>query len=211
MQLQHDSAIQNHSPFKTNASFLEFVLRSFAKNAAPHHHLVIKAHPLEDGHSEIAYHLRRLGTKFGINRRIHYLPGGKLAHVLDPALSVVTVNSTAGQQALWRGILVKTLGQEVYNQVQFISKQSLDAFFAHPKAPNLKAYKAFRNFLLQTSQIPGGFYSKAGRQQAIAQLAKKMFHPLDPYSAFLKDQPCHKNPDGFTLSTERAPALVAAE
>jgi len=211
MQLQHDSAFQNHSPFKTNASFLELTLRSFANNAPPHHHLVIKAHPLEDGRSEIAYHLRRLGTKFGINRRIHYLPGGKLAHVLDPALSVVTVNSTAGQQALWRGIPVKTLGQAIYNHDKFISKQSLDAFFAHPKAPNLQAYKAFRNFLLQTSQIPGGFYSKAGRQQAIAQLAKKMFHPLDPYSAYLTDQPRHKNPDGFTLSTAHAPALVAAE
>ena len=211
MQLQHDSAFQNHSPFKTNASFLELTLRSFANNAPPHHHLVIKAHPLEDGRSEIAYHLRRLGTKFGINRRIHYLPGGKLAHVLDPALSVVTVNSTAGQQALWRGIPVKTLGQAIYNHDKFISKQSLDAFFAHPKAPNLQAYKAFRNFLLQTSQIPGGFYSKAGRQQAIAQLAKKMFHPLDPYSAYLTDQPLHKSPDGFTLSTAHAPALVAAE
>jgi len=211
MQLQHDSAFQNHSPFKTNASFLELTLRSFANNAPPHHHLVIKAHPLEDGRSEIAYHLRRLGTKFGINRRIHYLPGGKLAHVLDPALSVVTVNSTAGQQALWRGIPVKTLGQAIYNHDKFISKQSLDAFFAHPKAPNLQAYKAFRNFLLQTSQIPGGFYSKAGRQQAIAQLAKKMFHPLDPYSAYLTDQPLHKSPDGFTLPTAHAPALVAAE
>ena len=168
MQLQHDSAFQNHSPFKTNASFLELTLRSFANNAPPHHHLVIKAHPLEDGRSEIAYHLRRLGTKFGINRRIHYLPGGKLAHVLDPAISVVTVNSTAGQQALWRCIPVKTLGQAIYNHDKFISKQSLDAFFAHPKAPNLRAYKAFQNFLLQTSQIPGGFYSKARRQQAIA-------------------------------------------
>ena len=211
MQLQHDSAIQNHSPFKTNASFLEFVLRSFANNAAPHHHLVIKAHPLEDGRSEIAYHLRRLGAKFDINRRIHYLPGGKLAHVLDPALSVVTVNSTAGQQALWRGIPVKTLGKAIYNQNKFVSEQSLDAFFADPKAPNLPAYLAFRNFLLQTSQIPGGFYSKAGRQQAIAQLAKKMFHPLDPYAAYLSDMPCHKKPDGFTLETARAPALVAAE
>tara|TARA_E500000178_G_scaffold224761_1_gene221663 strand:+ start:293 stop:928 length:636 start_codon:yes stop_codon:yes gene_type:complete len=211
MQLQHDSAFQNHSLFKTNASFLELTLRSFAKNAALHHHLEIKAHPLEDGRSEIAYHLRRLGIKFGINRRIHYLPGGKLAHVLDPALSVVTVNSTAGQQALWRGILVKTLGQAIYNHDKFISKQSLDAFFAHPKAPNIQAYKAFRNFLLQTSQIPGGFYSKAGRQQAIAQLTKKMFHPLDPYNAHLTDQPCQKNPDGFTLSTAHAPELVAAE
>ena len=174
-------------------------------------HLVIKAHPLEDVRSEIAYHLRRLGAKFDIKRRIHYLHGGKLAHVLDPTLSVVTVNSTAGQQALWRGIPVKTLGKAIYNQNKFVSEQSLDAFFADPKAPNLPAYRAFRNFLLLTSQIPGGFYSKAGRQQAIARLAKKMFHPLDPYSAYLTDQPCLKNPDGFTLSTAHAPALVAAE
>lgn len=210
MQLQHDSAIQNHSPFKTNASFLEFVLRSFANNAAPHHHLVIKAHPLEDGRSEIAYHLRRLGAKFDINRRIHYLPGGKLAHVLDPALSVVTVNSTAGQQALWRGIPVKTLGKAIYNQNKFVSEQSLDAFFADPKAPNLPAYLAFRNFLLLTSQIPGGFYSKAGRQQAIARLAKKMFHPLDPYTAYLKGETTHNKQDGLA-SLPSAAALVAAE
>ena len=36
MHLQLDSAFQNHSPFKTNASFLELTLRSFANNAAPH-------------------------------------------------------------------------------------------------------------------------------------------------------------------------------
>ena len=74
------------------------------------------------------------------------LPGGKLAHVLDPALSVVTVNSTAGQQALWRGIPVKTLGKAIYNQNKFVSEQSFDAFFADPKTPNLPAYRAFRNF-----------------------------------------------------------------
>ena len=54
-----------------------------------------------------------------------------------------------------------------------------------------------------------GFYSKAERQQAIAQLAKKMFHPLDPCGAYLKDEPCHKQPDSLTLSTARA--LVAGE
>jgi hypothetical protein len=82
-------------PTKTNPSFLKFVLRGFASNAVPHHHFSIKAHPSEDSRSEIAYHLKRLGAQFDINWRIHYLPGGKLAHVLDPALSVVTVDSTA--------------------------------------------------------------------------------------------------------------------
>jgi capsular polysaccharide export protein len=74
MQLQHDRAVQNHSPFKTNPSFLKFVLRSFANNAVPHHHFGIKAHPLEDGRSEIPYHLQRLGAQFDINWCIHYFP-----------------------------------------------------------------------------------------------------------------------------------------
>ena len=122
----------------------------------------------------------------------------------------MTVNSTARQQALWRGIPVKTLGKAIYNQNKFVSEQSLDEFFADPKAPNLQTYKAFRNFLLLTSQIPGGFYSKAGRQQAIARLAKKMFHPLDPYTAYLTGETAHNKQDGL-VAVPSAAALVAAE
>ena len=43
MHLQLDSAFQNHSPCKTNVSFPELTLPSFANNAAPHHDLVNKA------------------------------------------------------------------------------------------------------------------------------------------------------------------------
>ncbi len=56
----------------------------------------------------------------------------------------------------------KTLEQAIYNHDKLISKQSPDAFFADQKAPNLQAYKAFRNFLLQTSQMPEGIYLKPG-------------------------------------------------
>jgi capsular polysaccharide export protein len=122
----------------------------------------------------------------------------------------VTVNSTARQQALWRGIPVKTLGKAIYNQNKFVSEQSLDAFVTDPKAPNLPAYRAFRIFLLQTSQIPGEFYSKAGRHQAIAHLAKKMFHPLDPYTAYLTGETAHNKQDGL-VAVPSAAALVAAE
>ena len=64
--------------------------------------------------------------------------------------------------------------------------------------------------LLQTSQIPGGFYSKAGRQQAIARLAKKMFHPLDPYTAYLTGEITPNKQDGLAALPSEA-ALVAAE
>ena len=30
-----------------------------------------------------------------------------------------------------------------------------------------------------------------------------MFHPLDPYSAYLTYQPCHKNPDGYPIDRAR--------
>ncbi len=40
--------------------FLELVIEGFAKGAAPHHHLVFKAHPLEDGRVPVAREIRRL-------------------------------------------------------------------------------------------------------------------------------------------------------
>ena len=39
--------------------------------------------------------------------------GGKLAQLLNHARSVVTVNSTAAQQALWRGLPTRTFGAAV--------------------------------------------------------------------------------------------------
>ena len=49
LQLEHDSSFQMHSPFSTMPEFLEVVTKGFATGAPGHHHLVFKAHPLEDG------------------------------------------------------------------------------------------------------------------------------------------------------------------
>jgi capsular polysaccharide export protein len=44
--------------------------------------------------------IRHKARAQGIDERVHYLREGKLAQVLNEARSAVTVNSTAGQQAL---------------------------------------------------------------------------------------------------------------
>lgn len=183
LQLEHDSAFQAHSPFDTMSEFLETVVDGFARGAPSHHHLVVKAHPLEDGRVPIRHDLKRLAAEHGVSDRVHYVRGGKLAQLLDEARSAITVNSTAAQQVLWRGIPLKTFGEAVYAKPEFVSTKPLRDFFAGAERPDHKAYKDYRRFLLETSQVPGGYYSAKGRRQLLRQAVDMMLTNEDPYDA----------------------------
>ncbi len=183
LQLAHDSSFQKHGPFATMTDFLEICIRGFAEGAPTHHHLVFKAHPLEDGRTPLRKDVLRLAREHGVSERVHYVRGGKLAALLDHARSAVTVNSTAGQQALWRGLPIRAFGKAVYAKPEFVSTQPIEAFFAQPTKPDSRAYRDYRSYLLETSQITGGFYSAHGRRQLLRQVVDMMLAPLDPYDA----------------------------
>ena len=181
LQLEHDASFQNYSPFSSMTEFLELCVRDFAAGAPHHHHLVFKAHPLEDGRVPLRTHVRRIARAHGVAARVHFVRGGKLAALLDQARSAVTVNSTSGQQALLRGLPIRVFGEAVYAKPEFVSDQPLAAFFAAPRRPDLQAYRDFRHYLLETSQIPGGFYSAQGRQRALRRVVDLMLATMDPY------------------------------
>ena len=183
LQLEHDASFRDHSPFSTMTEFLALVMDGFAKGAPQHHHLVFKAHPLEDGRVPLARDIRRLARLHGLTGRVHFLRGGKLAGLLNEARSAVTVNSTAGQQALWRGLPLRSFGAAVYAKPEFVSSQPLDEFFAAPQRPDTRAYRDYRHFLLETSQVTGGFYSARGRRALLRQVVDMMLLPDDPYQA----------------------------
>ncbi|MBT55997.1 MAG: capsule biosynthesis protein CapA [Mameliella sp.] len=183
MQLEHDSSFQKHSPFKTMPDFVDLVIAGFAEGAPGHHHLVFKAHPLEDGRARVRAAVAVSARKHGVLDRVHYVRGGKLAQLLNDARSAVTVNSTAAQQVLWRGIPLKVFGDAVYAKPEFVSTQSLPDFFDMPTRPDNRAYKDYRRYLLETSQLPGGFYSARGRRQLLRQVVDMMLSPDDPYDA----------------------------
>ena len=184
LQLEHDSSFQMHSPFSTMTEFLAEIVEGFAAGAPRHHHLVVKAHPLEDGRVPVRRELRRLAKEHGISKRVHYVRGGKLAQLLTDARSAVTVNSTAAQQVLWRGIPLKVFGKAVYDKPEFVSEQPLRDFFKGAARPDSRAYKDYRRFLLETSQVAGGFYSARARRQLLRQVVDMMLSPEDPYDAF---------------------------
>ncbi|WP_374299498.1 capsule biosynthesis protein [Paracoccus sp. (in: a-proteobacteria)] len=183
MQLEHDSSLQGHSPFTRNSQFVEQVVAEFARSAPRHHHLLFKAHPLEDGRARNRRSIRKAAACHGVADRVHYFRGGKLADMLAHARAVITVNSTAAQQALWRGLPVKALGRAVYCKAGLVSEQGLPEFFRDPKQPDMGSYRVFRDYLLQTSQVPGGFYSRRSRAHALRLVADLILAPDDPYRA----------------------------
>ncbi|MFD1913845.1 capsule biosynthesis protein [Halodurantibacterium flavum] len=183
LQLEHDSSFRMHSPFSTMTEFVELCISGFAQGAPRHHHLVFKAHPLEDGRVPLKSEIRRLAQEYGVADRVHFVRGGKLAMLLNLTRSVITVNSTAAQQALWRGLPLRAFGKAVYDKPEFVSTQPLPEFFAHPTRPDTRAYHDYRHYLLETSQVTGGFYSVRGRRTLLRQVVDMMLAPQDPYDA----------------------------
>jgi capsular polysaccharide export protein len=181
LQLGHDASIVDHSPYEDMEGFMRDVVQAFALKAPKHHHLIFKAHPLEDYRVEVDKIAYQLAAEFGMTGRIHFLNGGKLAELLGIVRSVVTVNSTAGQQALRRGLPVKTMGESVYSKPELTSNQSLASFFKDPHTPDLPAYLDYRRYLLATSQVIGGFYSKKSRVRLIRQSVDMVLSKHDPY------------------------------
>jgi capsular polysaccharide export protein len=114
---------------------------------------------------------------------VHYLRGGKLAQLLNDARSAVTVNFTAAQQVLWSGIPLKVFGHAVYAKPEFVSTQPLPKFFAHAARPDRRAFQDYHRYLLETSQVTGGFYSARARRQLLRQVVDMMLSDEDPYDA----------------------------
>ena len=183
LQLEHDANFQAHSPFASIGDFLVDAISGFAKGAPSHHHLVFKAHPLEDGRINLAQMIRQIARDHAIAARVHFVRGGKLARLLDHATTAITVNSTAGQQALWRGLPLKAFGASVYSKPEFVSSQPLTSFFAQPKKPDSRAYRDYRHYLLETSQIAGGYYSSRGRRALLRSVVDMLLSADDPYDA----------------------------
>jgi capsular polysaccharide export protein len=187
LQLGHDASIQAHSALKSMPEFIRICIENFAEGAPIHHHLVIKAHPLEDGRYPLRQIAMEAARDHGIAHRVHFVRGGKLAGLLNFARSVVTVNSTAAQQALWRGLPIKAFGNSVYRKPEFVSEQPLAEFFAEPWKPDARAYRDYRHYLLETSQVMGGFYSAKSRRRLIRGVVDRVLAAEDPYDSLVRE------------------------
>ena len=78
------------------------------------------------------------------------------------------------------------VGAAVYAKPEFVSTQAVAQFFAHPSRPDTAAYRDYRAYLLETSQVAGGFYAARARRQLLRQVVDMMLSPDDPYDALAR-------------------------
>ncbi len=204
LQLSFDSAFRAHSGFGSMAEFVLRCIAAFAEGAPVGDILVFKSHPFEDGRERLGAVIAQSSARLGLAGRVQFLDGAPgLAGLLDRARSVVTANSTAAQQALWRGLPVAALGRAVYARPELVRAQPLAEFFADPQPPDCGAYRIFRRFLLATSQIEGSFYEPRGIAALCRTLPEAMLAEDDPYCRLLRTTELGPRPDAAALPAEQ--------
>ena len=181
LQLEHDASLKFHSDVKSQKEFIDELVESFAKSAPRHYRLVFKLHPLDDGRAPLRKWVSDAARKHAIEKRVLTFSGGKLGALMNRAKAAIAINSTSVQQAMWRGIPVKLNGKSVFGKPEFTSAQSTDDFFTSPDHPNKELFLEYRSYLLETSQLGGGFYTQNGRAEVLRNVVDMIVAKKHPY------------------------------
>lgn len=162
MQLDTDSQVKIHSPFRGMTDALEEVISSFARHAPADARLVVKAHPLDNGWIHFGRRTREMAHRFGIEERVDYIDGGDLALLLRHAQGTVLLNSTVGLTALEMGCPLICLGKAIFDLPGLTSRGDLAAFWKAPERPRGALFSLFLRHLRRESLINGDYYTDEG-------------------------------------------------
>lgn len=174
LQLEGDFQIRVHSPFKGQAAALTRVIGSFSRHAPRASHLLVKTHPLDNGLEGWPAIIRRIAREHGVDGRVHMLDGGALADLWPAVNGLVTINSSAGLEAIMAGVPVKTLGPAIYDVAGLTHQDDLDVFWSAPTPPDPALARAFVRALTGTVQVRGTLYSRTGLEAAVDNMARRI-------------------------------------
>jgi capsular polysaccharide export protein len=177
LQLASDAQIRSHSSFDGMAEVIALVVQSFARAAATTDRLVVKNHPLDNGLIDYRRVVETVAAEHGVAGRVVYLEDGHLPTLLRCSEGVVTVNSTAGLQAIHHRCPTKVLGRAVYALPGLVDPQPLDGFWRAPQPPNDALYRAFRAHMLARCQLNGSFFTAEGRARLLGPVAERLATP----------------------------------
>ena len=185
LQLSSDAQIRDHSRFANMEEVIEFVIESFARHAPSASRLVIKNHPLDMGLTGYERVIARLAKDFDVQGRIDYLESGDLDLLVRHAQGLVTVNSTVGGVSLGLDCPTLTLSDPIYNLPGLTFQAGLDDFWQQGEPPNHELFRRFRNAVVHTTQVNGGFYCAKGIVLAVKNSAALLEAEISPLEALM--------------------------
>ena len=167
LQLDSDAQIREHSSFQNMTDVLNHVLGSFAAHAPGNARMVVKNHPLTPGIVDYNRITRQVAASFGLADRVDFLETGHMPTLLSHVAGVVTVNSTVGGSSLLHNRPTFALSNPIYKIPGLTQEGSLDDFWFNPEPPDATLFHRFRNTVIHTTQVNGGFYTRCGIQMAV--------------------------------------------
>ncbi len=186
LQLNGDSQIKQHSNFRSVRHFVEYCIAEFAAAGRADTILVFKNHPLDNGVINLARLVREEAEARGLAGRIFFVDSGKLVPLLERAISVTAINSTACHQALRRGIPTLVLGKAVYNHPEIAPQMRLADFFRLRPCGDRAQYGRLVKLMRQTCQVNGGFYGEQARRTVVGPLCDVLLKGSVPLEAFVR-------------------------
>jgi len=190
IQLEGDFQLRRHSPYHSFTEVLETVFHSFAKTAPGDAQLLLKSHPLDVGFEAWPEVAAKLASDHGLSDRVHYLDGGGLAKPFEKAAGIVTLNSTAGLEALQAGLPVKTLVPAHFDIAGLTHQGPLETFWTDPEMPDADLLAAYVTALAATTQVRGSIHNRDGVAVAAENMAEKIAtRTLNPLGAYVDPPP----------------------
>lgn len=174
LQLDSDYQIRVHSRFAEIREFLEEVFASFAGHSPPEAELLVKVHPLDSGLVDRRRQVEGLALQHGIADRVRMIDGGDLPTLLMNTRGVVVVNSTVGTTSLEVSKPTIALGSAIYNVPGLAFQGGIDRFWREGTAPDAGLFLAFKNLVIQRTQVNGGFFSAQDIGLAVAPAADRV-------------------------------------
>lgn len=185
LQLNTDAQIVHHSRFVDMCEAIDRVISSFAHHAPSVSRLVIKNHPLDMGLVDYRRFIARRVSEYDLGNRVVYLETGDLGKLVAKAAGLVTVNSTAGGVALGAKCPTLALADPIYNLPGLTFQHGLDAFWQERSQPDSALFRAFKDTVLYTTQLNGGFYCRKGCELAVANAVKRLSAEKSPLESLL--------------------------
>lgn len=171
LQLEGDFQVRSRSPFKGQAEAISAVVQSFAAHAPKDAHLVLKTHPLDNGLIRWRGIVDQACRRHGVGDRVLFLDGGNLSPMLANARGVVTINSSAGLEAILAGVPVKALAPALYEVAGLTHQGTLETFWTSPTPPDRELADRFVRALAGSVLVRGTIYSEEGLDAAVRNVA----------------------------------------
>ncbi|MEM7189174.1 MAG: capsular biosynthesis protein, partial [Pseudomonadota bacterium] len=174
LQLEGDLQLREHSPFGSAAETVDHVADSFAAYAPADAQLLLKPHPHEFGRRRLLEAISSAGERYGLGARMSVIEDRTIAALCQGAKGFVTINSSAGIEALRAGCPVHTVLPTIYDVSGLTHQGSLDQFWAAPSVPDATLFDDFCQALAGTAQVRGTIYHPEGCRTAARGIADRV-------------------------------------